>query len=222
MDKKDYYKEFEKLIEKYFDEHILEAKKRIDLAREKIEVSRDIIEELDRSRTTIISQKLGQYNQFMSGVKKEYARNNTKENDQIFNEHFSSIPDLEKENILHALAQYEAAYNCGVFLYNQMDNYRTPQDTSDQIEPEMDFDKMEWLGTQKQLAELFIELEKKGWIKEKDITLIKFSFTNSNTIDQVLKPTQDRHTKQSLYSGVYTPSYKPSFDAIKQKKNSEK
>jgi hypothetical protein len=61
-----------------------------------------------------------------------------------------------------------------------------------------ELEKIKWQGTQKELAELFVELENKGWIKEKSVELIKAYFTKSDTIQQ-----------------VYTPAYKPSFDQIK-------
>jgi hypothetical protein len=76
-------------------------------------------------------------------------------------------------------------------------------------------EKIEWQGTQKELAELFVELEKKGWIKEKNAELIKAHFTKSDTIHQVLKPSQDMKSKEKTYDGIYTPAYKASFDQIK-------
>jgi len=74
---------------------------------------------------------------------------------------------------------------------------------------------IQWKGTQKELAELFIELKKKGWIEEhNNYEAIKACFTNSNTIHQVLKPAQDKKTKDVTYEGVYTPQYKPKFYGI--------
>jgi hypothetical protein len=64
-------------------------------------------------------------------------------------------------------------------------------------------EKIEWQGTQKELAELFVELEKKGWIKEKNAELIKAHFTKSDTIHQVLKPSQDMKSKEKTYDGIY-------------------
>ena len=75
--------------------------------------------------------------------------------------------------------------------------------------------KINWLGTQKQLAELFVELQKKGWIEKPDYTTIKNAFTKSNSIQQVLKPTQDKKSKEKEYEGIYTPQYRPSFFGIK-------
>jgi hypothetical protein len=77
---------------------------------------------------------------------------------------------------------------------------------------------IEWLGTQKQLAELFIELEKKGWINKPGTKQIQAAFTKSNTIDQILKPSQNKVTKLFDYEGVYTTNYYPVFASIKPNK----
>jgi hypothetical protein len=77
---------------------------------------------------------------------------------------------------------------------------------------------IEWLGTQKQLAELFIELEKKGWINKPGTKQIQAAFTKSNTIDQILKPSQNKVTKLFDYEGVYTTNYNPVFASIKPNK----
>jgi hypothetical protein len=76
---------------------------------------------------------------------------------------------------------------------------------------ETNFDKLEWLGSQKELGELFLALNKKGWLKEINSALIKKYFTKSNTIDQILKPS----LSNSNYEGVYTKKYKPKFDLIR-------
>lgn len=75
--------------------------------------------------------------------------------------------------------------------------------------------KIEWLGSQKQLAELFIELQKKGWINKLQISIIKSAFTKSNTIEQTLKPGYDSVTKRNEYPEIYTAKYKARFDKIK-------
>jgi hypothetical protein len=80
--------------------------------------------------------------------------------------------------------------------------------------------KIEWLGTQKQLGELFVELNRKGWITDIPTDLIKNYFTKSNTIEQVLKPSLDLKTKENAYEGIYTTNYKPRFDSIR--KNTDK
>lgn len=76
--------------------------------------------------------------------------------------------------------------------------------------------KIEWNGTQKELAELFVELHRKKWIDEIPSKLIKQYFTKSDTIEQVLKPTQDSKTKEKNYEGIFTTAYRPRFDTIRQ------
>lgn len=77
--------------------------------------------------------------------------------------------------------------------------------------------KIEWLGSQKELAELFLELKRKGFVAEIPTQLIKQYFTKSDTIEQVLKPSQDPKTKENTYEGIYTKAYRPHFDTIRQK-----
>lgn len=75
----------------------------------------------------------------------------------------------------------------------------------------LDIERIDWLGTQKELGELFLELKKKGWINTVESNLIKKSFTNSDTINQILKPSLNN----SNYEGVYTKNYKPKFDLVR-------
>ena len=82
---------------------------------------------------------------------------------------------------------------------------------------ELPYPKIEWQATQKELAELFLELKRKGFISEIPTKLIKQYFTKSNTIEQVLKPVQDPKTKDNSYEGIYTSAYRPRFDTIRQK-----
>jgi hypothetical protein len=77
--------------------------------------------------------------------------------------------------------------------------------------------RIEWMGTQKELGELFVELHKKGWISETNHNQITQAFTKSNTISQVLKPSFDRKTSEKLYEQIYTSYYKPKFDSIRTK-----
>ena len=74
--------------------------------------------------------------------------------------------------------------------------------------------KIKWMGTQKELGELFIELSRKGWIDEINSDLIQNYFSDSNTIKQVLKPSKDKNGMAN-YDGVYTKAYKPKFDLIR-------
>lgn len=75
-------------------------------------------------------------------------------------------------------------------------------------------EKIEWLGTQKELGELFIELHRKGWIKEIKPNLISGYFDKSETINEILKPAQDRFTKQPTYEKIFTSRYKRMFENI--------
>lgn len=77
-------------------------------------------------------------------------------------------------------------------------------------------ERIEWFGTQKNLAELFIELERKGWIKHIRYSAIKAAFTGSNSIEQVLKPDEDRKTHVKSYPQVFTTRYKPAFETINE------
>jgi hypothetical protein len=82
--------------------------------------------------------------------------------------------------------------------------------------------KMEWLGTQKELAELFVELYSKGWISELSANSIQRTFTKSETIHQVLKPDQDKQTYKNQYSQIFTPKYVKVFSGIKKNNRSKK
>jgi len=105
--------------------------------------------------------------------------------------------------------------------YNQKKNYINSK-LNEISKPENEqktitFDKIEWLGTQKELAELFIELKKNEWIKEFKYSAIKACFTKSKTIHQVLKPITDPKTKEETFEIVYTTKYDPKFYGIKPK-----
>jgi hypothetical protein len=76
-----------------------------------------------------------------------------------------------------------------------------------------------WKGTQKQLAELFIELKQKGWIEGFEYATIKACFNNANSIDQYLRPDLDKHTNEPQYLKVYTSEYDPKFYGIKKLEN---
>lgn len=75
--------------------------------------------------------------------------------------------------------------------------------------------KIQWLGNQKELAELFVELKKKGWIEKFENETIQDCFTESNSVPHYLKPGTDtktgEHTFENLYSG-----YSPQFYGIKE------
>ena len=76
---------------------------------------------------------------------------------------------------------------------------------------------MEWKGTQKQLAELFVELQKKGWIEKIESNTIEQSFTNTKSIKQYLKPFVDKSQGyKSTYEKLYSKEYSPQFTSIKE------
>ncbi|GHA61672.1 hypothetical protein [Pontibacter akesuensis] len=77
--------------------------------------------------------------------------------------------------------------------------------------------KFEWLGTQKELAEMHIELKRKGWIKEIEHRTISAAYTKGDTIRQLVKP-----SRGFVYPDVYTTAYRPKFDGIKQRPGSSK
>lgn len=81
--------------------------------------------------------------------------------------------------------------------------------------------QMEWLGTQKQLGELFVTLLQKGYIKEIEPNKIKSAFSNSNSIQQVLKPSYDKIEKVFDYDQIFSKRYSPKFDLTKPRKKSK-
>lgn len=74
-------------------------------------------------------------------------------------------------------------------------------------------EKIEWLGTQKELGELFVELKSKGWINEIKKDLITKYFTKADSISEVLKPATDKGGKPT-YERIYTKAYKKAFNNI--------
>ncbi len=76
--------------------------------------------------------------------------------------------------------------------------------------------KMNWKGSQKQLAELFVELHNKGWIEKIEPNTIQKVFTNTKSIKQYLKPSQTKENSYiSTYEQLYGPEYIPTFHNIK-------
>jgi hypothetical protein len=75
--------------------------------------------------------------------------------------------------------------------------------------------KIQWCGTQKELAELFVELKKKGWIEKIENDTIQDCFTESNSVPQYLKPATNTKTGEDTYENLYT-GYSPQFYGIKE------
>ncbi|XWW47050.1 hypothetical protein JYG30_06270 [Fibrella sp. USSR17] len=81
-----------------------------------------------------------------------------------------------------------------------------------------DLKQIEWLGSQKQLGDLFVTLVDKGWIAEiPAYQTIKAAFTQSSSIEQILKPSRDKKLGIAEYEQIYTSSYRSPFDKIKIK-----
>lgn len=74
--------------------------------------------------------------------------------------------------------------------------------------------KIQWLGTQKELAELFIQLKAKGWIAGFEPETLKDCFTNANSIQQYLKPGEYTPDLGGTFEQVFTPEYLPKFRGI--------
>lgn len=91
------------------------------------------------------------------------------------------------------------------------------------------------MGTQKELAELIIELQNKGWVKnDKSIAEIARQFSavfnlsgtkkennsdETNSLNQILKPQQSKELNyQNTFPQVYSKRYKPKFEGIKKRK----
>lgn len=101
-------------------------------------------------------------------------------------------------------------------FYAKVEDY---QQSQNQSKPQSEIEnKIQWKGTQKQLAELFIELKKNNWIEDFEYDTIKSCFSNSNTIQQVLKPSRDTKTGTNDYEQVYTALYEPQFHGILKNK----
>jgi hypothetical protein len=127
---------------------------------------------------------------------------------------------LTKADIIKLIARKEAYKKLRNEFYEEWKRATTNNESEEILSDEVNvLDQIEWLGTQKELAELFIELKRKGYIKDIKATLVKSFFTNANSIQQILKPATDPKTKADTYSGVYTSNYKSRFDSIKSTTN---
>lgn len=98
----------------------------------------------------------------------------------------------------------------------------TSIEQSNDIELNVD-SKINWLGTQKELGELFVELLQKGWIDELNAKKIQALFSKSNTISQVIKPSgqlipdeQGKKKLENQYEQIYTAKYQPKFNTIRK------
>jgi hypothetical protein len=78
--------------------------------------------------------------------------------------------------------------------------------------------RIQWHGTQKELAELLVELKRKNWISNWSISTIKACFTKTDSIQQILKPGVDKGMNyQESFDQIYTSKYEPQFDQIRER-----
>ncbi len=99
-------------------------------------------------------------------------------------------------------------------IIDQLNKTQSIQVTNNSLE------KIEWQGTQKELAELFIELKRKEWLKEIPTKLIQAYFDETKSISQYLEPCTEPGTYENTYGKLYGIKYKPMFDGIKKNKKS--
>jgi hypothetical protein len=121
-------------------------------------------------------------------------------------------------------------YDRRMLFIEKMIEDATPQPTEPIVitipqseRPGKQANKIQWLGNQKELAELFIMLRAKGWIVDFEIETIKDCFTNSHSIHQYLKPGDTTGTGElgGTFEQVFTSEYVPKFHGMKNnpKKN---
>jgi len=130
--------------------------------------------------------------------------------------------NLEKHNI-KCTNQTNCAINQGydrrLQFTAKLIEEAAPKPTEATILPEREAkpaNKIQWLGTQKELAELFIRLKAKGWITDFEPETIKDCFTNSNSIQQYLKPGEYTEDLGGTYEQVFTLEYAAKFHGMIQ------
>ncbi len=143
----------------------------------------------------------------------EFEKLSTAEQEQRFKDIMNINNETEQQNMFfeHKIIKTWFVNKYFLRLVSESNDLKDP--VSNKIENN---ERIEWNGTQKELAELFVELHRKKWIDEIPSKLIKQYFTKSDTIEQVLKPTQDKKTQEKSYEGIFTIAYRPRFDAIRQ------
>ena len=142
------------------------------------------------------------------------------ETDQFLFNHLGYSYENDRRTYLHFLTlilrKYDALFDADkVTTVKEWIESNSSPEKLDSIMID-DFEKIEWLGTQKQLAELLIELKKKGWISEIDHYTIKKTFTNSDTIQQLFKGYYDATADEYVYDQIYTKRYRAKFRDIKK------
>lgn len=138
-------------------------------------------------------------------------------------DHTGKILENQNDNLTSFWLKFKSKYPDILFQFKGIDLYEIVfSQLSDSSKSNSGSIQIEWLGTQKELAELFVELERKGFIEALNPDIVKTiqaSFTKSSTIDQILKRGTDRITKIDMFPDIFTKSYRPSFDTIKARRN---
>lgn len=227
MKKQNYFEEFEKLRNKYFEKMKAEYLLRVDNGTNSHykAVAHNIFQnEVMRKNENELNGKIAQLSNFYHDVKEYVGLNKGTHLGQVFNDRFAAIKVANRDETLRLISEREGLSMMYDFWFQEKIKYE--ERTSYEYEKEdtefvEQLEKIEWLGTQKELGELFIELKNKGWLAEIQKELIEKYFTKAETIKQVLKPHTDTKQNKNLYSAIYTKAYRPKFDTIKPNKKRE-
>jgi len=122
------------------------------------------------------------------------------------------LPDIDYVMVMLATETRAAQLYQEFLLKEGKELVKGLDDTS---QPPLVNERIEWKGNQKELAELFLELWKKGWLEEVPIGLIQSYFTNFKTIDQYLKEARAENRNMGTFDKVYSQKYRKRFDGIK-------
>lgn len=134
--------------------------------------------------------------------------------------HFKGTPDKEKfliaieYRILPMMREVNSPSQTRISIVEDWLKQEKERQNTPSVKP-VELQKIVWNGTQKELAELFIQLKEKGWIEGFEYDTIKSCFTNAHSIHQYLKPFTENKTYEPTFEKVYTKEYKPMFFAIK-------
>jgi hypothetical protein len=174
-------------------------------------------------RIKSLQRELGQLGRFKNEIREQCELDKRLNFAIQFDKTFHVLELENSSKTLGLLAELEGLYSMYDFLNLESLKYNTPTRVAKTLQnPTSHIEKMEWLGTQKELAELFVELYSKGWISELSANSIQRTFTKSETIHQVLKPDQDKQTYKNQYSQIFTPKYVKVFSGIKKNNRSKK
>ncbi|MFN0200671.1 MAG: hypothetical protein ACKVTZ_04090 [Bacteroidia bacterium] len=77
--------------------------------------------------------------------------------------------------------------------------------------------KIVWLGTRRNLGDLFVILHTKKWIRVLTPKLVMAYFTNSNALDKLMSKTKEGEDIKTWYANIYNGNYISKFDKISQK-----